>query len=103
MKKLCLLSLIAIPFLAVRSQEPVSAGFEHWAPAPIETMSRALATEAAAALHHVAVKQLSDYPNEAFLLVHRGADGSPELHETQGNSRLEMSSEFPPACRTNSF
>jgi mannose-6-phosphate isomerase-like protein (cupin superfamily) len=83
MKKLWLLSLIAIPFLAVGSQEPVPAGFEHWAPASVETMSRVLATEAAADPHHFAVKQLSDYPNEAFLLVHREADGSPELHETQ--------------------
>jgi hypothetical protein len=49
MEKFWLLSLIAIPFLAVRSQEPVPAGFEYWAPAPVETMSRVLATEAAAA------------------------------------------------------
>jgi mannose-6-phosphate isomerase-like protein (cupin superfamily) len=83
MKKLWLLSLIAIPFLPVRSEEPLPAGFEHWAPASVQTMSRALATEAAADPHLFAVKQLSDYPNESFLLVHREADGSPELHETQ--------------------
>jgi mannose-6-phosphate isomerase-like protein (cupin superfamily) len=47
----------------------------------LATASRA--TEAAADPHHFAVKQLSDYPHEGFLLVHREADGSPELHETQ--------------------
>jgi hypothetical protein len=31
------------------------------------------------------VKQLSDYPNEAFLLVRREADGPPEWHETQSD------------------
>jgi hypothetical protein len=45
-------------------------------------MSRSLTTDAAANPHHFAVKQLPDYPNEAFLLIHREADGSPELHET---------------------
>jgi mannose-6-phosphate isomerase-like protein (cupin superfamily) len=54
-----------------------------WAPASVQTISRAPATEAAADPHHFAVKQLSDYPHEGFLLVHREADGSPELHETQ--------------------
>jgi len=42
-----------------------------------------LATEAAADPHHFAVKQLSDFANEAFLLVHREADGQVEWHETQ--------------------
>ena len=83
MKRLWLLSLIAIPFLAVRSQEPVPTGFEHWAPASMQSMVKALAGESATDPHHFAVKQLSDYPNEAFLLVHREADGPPEWHETQ--------------------
>jgi mannose-6-phosphate isomerase-like protein (cupin superfamily) len=38
--------------------------------------------EAATDPHHFAVKQLSDFPNEAFLLVHRQADGQVE-YETQ--------------------
>ena len=33
--------------------------------------------------HHFAVRQLGDFPNEAVLLVHRGADGQAEWHETQ--------------------
>lgn len=83
MKKLWLLSLIAIPFLAVRSQEPAPSGFEHWASASLQSVNHGLAADAAADPRHLAVKQLSDYPNEAFLLVRREADGSPELHETQ--------------------
>jgi mannose-6-phosphate isomerase-like protein (cupin superfamily) len=85
MKRLCLLAIIAIPFIAVRSEEPVPAGFEHWAPASIQTIGKALAAEVGADPHHPAVKQLSDYPNEAFLLVRREADGSPEWHETQAD------------------
>lgn len=83
MKKLWLMPLIAIPFLAVRSQEPVPAGFEHWSTASVQTMAPALAADAAKDPRRFTVKQLSDFSNESFLLVHREADGSPELHETQ--------------------
>jgi mannose-6-phosphate isomerase-like protein (cupin superfamily) len=83
MRKLWLLAFLAIPFLMVRSEEPVLAGFEHWPSSSSQTMAQALAADAAKDPHHFAVKQLSDFPNESFLLVHREADGSPELHETQ--------------------
>jgi mannose-6-phosphate isomerase-like protein (cupin superfamily) len=85
MKKLWLLALIAIPLLAVRSEEPAPQGFEHWSPAPLQRATQALAADAATDPHHFAVKQLSDFPNEAFLLVHREADGQPEWHETQAD------------------
>ena len=85
MKKLWLISVMAIPFFAVRSDEPVPAGFEHWSPGVFENISRALSSQVAADPHHVAVKQLSDYPNELFLLAHREADGQPEWHETQAD------------------
>ena len=85
MKKLQLLALIAVPLLAVRSEEPTPQGFEHWTPAALQRTTQALAADAAADPHHFAVKQLSDYPNEAFLLVHREADGQVEWHETQGD------------------
>lgn len=77
--------MIAIPFLIVRSGEPAPAGFEHWPSASVQRMNQALAAEAASDPHHFAVRQLSDYPNESFLLVHREADGSPEWHETQAD------------------
>lgn len=83
MKKLCLLSLLVIPFLALRSQQPAPAGFQLWSAASVQTMAHALAADAAKDPHHFSVKQLADFPNESFLLVHREADGSPELHETQ--------------------
>src|SRR5205809_6368224 len=85
MKKPWLLSLIAIPCRVVRSEEPVPQGFEHWTPANLQHALQALGAEAAADVHHFAVKQLSDFPNEAFLLAHREADGQVEWHETQAD------------------
>jgi len=85
MKKLCLLALITIPLLAARSEEPVPAGFEHWTPTALQSATQALAADAVRDPHHFAVKQLSDFPNEAFLLVHREAEGQPEWHETQAD------------------
>ena len=85
MKKLCLLALVAIPFLAVSSQEPTPTGFLHCTSADLQSLSKPLAATAAADPHHLATKQLADYPNDLFLLAHRQADGSPELHETQAD------------------
>src|SRR5260370_5712657 len=85
MKRLYLLSLIAIPLLVVKSEEPVPTGFEHWTPTALQRATQALAADAGTDPHHFAVKQLSDFPNEAFLLVHREADGQVEWHETQGD------------------
>ena len=85
MKRLYLLSLLVIPLLVVRSEEPIPTGFEHWTPATLERATQALAADAAKDPHHFAMKQLSDFPNEAFLLVHREADGQVEWHETQGD------------------
>src|ERR1700675_64993 len=83
MKKLWVVSLMAIPFLAVRSEEPAPAGFEHWPAASLQQGAKALASETATDPHHFAVKLLSDFPNEAFMLVHWEADGQVELHEAQ--------------------
>jgi mannose-6-phosphate isomerase-like protein (cupin superfamily) len=83
MKKLYFLSLIAFPLMALQSEEPLPAGFEHWTPASLQTVAEALGTEAKGDPHHFAVKQLSDYPNESFLMVRREADGQVEWHETQ--------------------
>src|SRR5712692_4841381 len=85
MKKLWLLALISIPLLAGRSEEPPPQGFEHWTQAALQRATQARAADAATDPHHFAVKQLSDFPNEAFLLVHREADGQVEWHETQGD------------------
>jgi mannose-6-phosphate isomerase-like protein (cupin superfamily) len=83
MRKIRLLSLLAIPMLAVNSQEQAPSGFEHWPAASVQTITGALAADAAKDPHHFAVKQLADFPNESILLVRREADGAPEWHETQ--------------------
>jgi mannose-6-phosphate isomerase-like protein (cupin superfamily) len=83
MKKLCLLSLMVIPFCGVQSQAPVPAGFEHWTPADLQALKTTLASSASADPHHAATKPLADFPNDLFMLAHRNGDGQPELHETQ--------------------
>jgi len=84
MKKL-LLSLLVIPFLGAQSQAPVPAGFEHWTPADLQTLTKSLTTATSADAHRAATKPLSDFPNDLFMLAHREADGQPELHETQAD------------------
>lgn len=82
-KKLCLLSLLAIPLLLARSEEPVPQGFAHWPAASLSRLAQSLHADAAADPHHLAVSQIKDFPNENFILAHREADGLPEVHETQ--------------------
>jgi len=50
-----------------------------------EAIGQSLNEQAATDPHHVAVKQLSDFPNELFLLGRRDADGQVEWHETQAD------------------
>ncbi len=83
MKKFWLLSLIAIPLLSVSSQEPLPAGFGQWTTSSLRTLAQTLSSEASSDPHHFAVKQLADFPNDGFILVHREADGQVEWHETQ--------------------
>src|SRR5882762_6452175 len=85
MKKLCMLSLIAMLSLAKQPQAPLPAGFEHWTAADLQIVNKSLAAKAADDSHHAASKPLSDFPNELFMLAHREADGQPELHETQAD------------------
>jgi len=83
MKKLWLLSLMAIPFLAAQSQDAPPRGFQHWSADALQAANKALTADAATDPHHFAVKQMADFPNDSFILVHRQADGQAELHETQ--------------------
>jgi mannose-6-phosphate isomerase-like protein (cupin superfamily) len=83
MRKYLLLSALFISVLAVTAQEPAPAGFEQWTPASLKPVAQAMKEEAPGDPHHFAVRQLADYPNDAFLLVHREGDGQVEWHETQ--------------------
>jgi len=83
MRRLCLLGGLVISVLVVRAQESGPPGFEQWTPASLKRLTSSLSAEAAGDPHHFAVRQLSDYSNESFLLVHREADGQVEWHETQ--------------------
>ena len=85
MKKLLLLSLVVIPFVAVNSQAPGPVGYEHWTAADLQTLNKSLAEKAASDSHHSASKSIADYPNDLFMVAHREADGQVELHETQAD------------------
>jgi len=85
MKKLLLLCLLVIPFVAVNSQAPMLTGFEHWSAADLQALDKTLGEKAATDAHHAASKPIADYPNDLFMLAHREADGVVELHETQAD------------------
>lgn len=85
MNRFWLLSLLLVPFLAIVGQESAPAGFEHWSAASLKQLGQTLSNEAAKDSHHLAVRPLSDFPNELFLLAHREADGQVEWHETQAD------------------
>ena len=85
MKRFFLSFLLVVPLLVISAQETAVPGYEHWSAASLATMSQALAQPAAADPRHFAVKQLSTFPNEYFLLAHREGDGQPELHETEAD------------------
>jgi mannose-6-phosphate isomerase-like protein (cupin superfamily) len=85
MKKIILLTMVAIPLLAVQSQAPAPAGFEHWTAADLLATDKTLAAKAAADAHRSAAQTISDYPNDLYMAAHREADGVPEWHETQAD------------------
>jgi len=81
-RALFLISLF-IAAAQIEAQEPAPSGFEHWQQAALNERAQSLKEEAAGDPHHFAVRQLADYPNDGFLLVHREGDGQVEWHETQ--------------------
>ena len=85
MNRCWLLSLLLLPFLTVAGQKSTPAGFEHWSAASLKQLGQTLSQEAAKDSHHLGLRQLSDFPNELFLLAHREADGQVEWHETQAD------------------
>ncbi len=85
MKRLWLLGLLALPLIVAYSDETAPQGVEHWTAASVAAVSQAMDAQAASDPHHLAVKQLSSFPNEYFLLARRVADGQPEWHETEAD------------------
>jgi mannose-6-phosphate isomerase-like protein (cupin superfamily) len=83
MRRLWLLGGLLIAVLVVTAQEAGPPGFEHWTSTSLKQLTSSMGPEASGDPHHFAVRQLSDYSNESFLLVHREADGQVEWHETQ--------------------
>ena len=77
------LSLLLLPLSGVSVDTTEPEGFKFWSVAFVNQATHDLIEPAASDPHHFAVRQLGDFPNEAVLLVHRGADGQAEWHETQ--------------------
>ena len=91
MKRLWLRGWLLMTVLVVAAQESAPSGFEQWPGTFLMQTSSSLRAEASTDPHHFAVRQLSDYGNESFLLVHREADGQVEWHETQADVFLVQS------------
>lgn len=79
---LCLLTTTA---LVLPAQETAPAGFEQWTAKSLAPYMAEMVEEAPNDPHRFAVRQLADYPNDGFLLVHCAADGPVEWHETQAD------------------
>jgi mannose-6-phosphate isomerase-like protein (cupin superfamily) len=71
--------------LTLPAQDALPSGFEQWTAKSLTPVIADLAAEAPNDPHRFAVRQLADYPNDGFLLVHRTADGAVEWHETQAD------------------
>jgi mannose-6-phosphate isomerase-like protein (cupin superfamily) len=71
--------------LTLPAQDAPPSGFEQWTAKSLAPVIADLAAEAPNDPHRFAVRQLADYPNDGFLLVHRTADGAVEWHETQAD------------------
>jgi len=82
-KKLWLLSVLAVPLIAAIPNETAPDGFLRWTPASLASEVQALGAKAASDPHHSSTQRLGDFPNEYFLLAHREADGQAEWHEIE--------------------
>ncbi len=78
--------ILAFPLLLATAQNTPNAtpsGVEHWTSASIIQMANSLSAKSASDTHHAASQELSDFPNELFMVAHREADGQSEWHENQ--------------------
>jgi len=70
---------------AVPAQEGAPPGFNLWTRQSLQPYLNEMTAEAPSDPHKFAVRQMADYPNDSFLLVHREADGQVEWHEIQAD------------------
>jgi mannose-6-phosphate isomerase-like protein (cupin superfamily) len=90
-KMMSLLCWSVFLLLASTPHAAAPEGFEHWTSASLGQVGQTLDANAATDPHRFAVQLLADFPDEAFLLVHRQADGQAEWHETQADVILVQS------------
>ena len=85
MKKLILLSLLAMAFLPLTAQETMPSGFQLWTSSSLKRLSQELSAKAATDAHHAATRRFPDFSNDYALFARREADGIPEWHETEAD------------------
>jgi mannose-6-phosphate isomerase-like protein (cupin superfamily) len=85
MRVLWLFCLFALVLPVTTGEETVPEGFQQWTAESLKQMDQALKVEAASNPHHIAVRRLSDFSNDMFMLSRREADGTVEWHETQAD------------------
>jgi mannose-6-phosphate isomerase-like protein (cupin superfamily) len=79
------LFLLMLACFSLPAQEQTPPGFNVWTPDSLQPYLAEMTSEAPSDPHKFAVRQLADYPNDGYLLVHREADGQVEWHETQAD------------------
>ena len=85
MKVFGLMGLLAIALLMVSAEEKMPDGFQQWTGASLKDIELTLKTEADASSHHMSVRRLADFSQDAFMLSRRQADGVVEWHENQAD------------------
>lgn len=76
-------SMIVLTLLMATAQDTAPEGFQHWTATSLRQIEQDLATEASRDPKRLAAKRFVDYPNDAFMLARRQADGVAEWHENQ--------------------
>jgi mannose-6-phosphate isomerase-like protein (cupin superfamily) len=77
--------LFALVMLIAAAQDTKPKGFELWTADSLTQVEQELKTDAAGNPQHMSARHLADFPNDAFMLSRRDADGVVEWHETQAD------------------
>ena len=79
------LFLLFLTCFPLPAQEQALPGFHVWTVDSLQPYLAEMTAEAPSDPHKFAVRQLADDPNDAYLFVHREADGQVEWHQTQAD------------------